>query len=155
MTRARKGVPFAWLELHKNFLGTECLMWPFSRSSRGYGRIRLNGTNMQVTRIMCAYRHGSPPTSKHEAAHSCGKGRFGCVNPQHLRWATATENNADRLVHGTHNKGEQNGRAKLSEADVLAIRAVKGVLHRDLAQQYGVSFRTIAHVINYRSWVWL
>jgi hypothetical protein len=47
-------------------------------------------------RAMCRLIHGNPPTPKHQAAHSCGNGRRGCVHPGHLRWATDAENRAER-----------------------------------------------------------
>ena len=80
--------------------GDECLIWPFNRSSKhGYAVIRKEhfGSGM-AHRSMCIVAHGPPPTDKHEAAHSCGKGHKGCVNPRHLSWKTPTENNRDRGV---------------------------------------------------------
>ena len=39
-----------------------------------------------------------------------------------LKWGTPTENQQDRVLHGTSNRGEQHGRAFLSDADVLDMR---------------------------------
>lgn len=77
----------------------ECLSWPFARNANGYGKIRLGSRMLTVSRLVCERAYGDPPTPDHEAAHSCGKGHEGCVNPFHLRWATAKENAADRIVH--------------------------------------------------------
>ena len=79
-----------------------CLAWPFGRTSKGYGKIWVDGKTHLVSRLACAHAHGEAPTLTHEAAHSCGKGHEGCVNPHHLRWATRTENFADKIIHGTN-----------------------------------------------------
>lgn len=155
MTRAPEGVPRAWLDAHKNVTGQDCLIWPFWRTPNGYGRIRIGKKSAAVHRLMCVHRHGLPPTPKYDAAHSCGKGNLGCVNPQHVSWKTRKDNQADQIIHGTINRGERNGSAKLTKADVMAIRSSKGVMHRDLARQYGVSDTTIASVVYRQTWAWL
>jgi hypothetical protein len=60
------------------------------------------------------------------AAHSCGNGHLGCVNPRHLRWATAKENAHDELLHGRKVYGEASPKAKVTSELVLAVRALKG-----------------------------
>ena len=47
-----------------------------------------------VARIMCEEAHGPPPSPKHDAAHDTPNGCIGalCVNGEHLRWATRSEN---------------------------------------------------------------
>jgi len=80
--------------------GDECLDWPFSRDSKGYAKVRFNSQYRIVSRLACMEAHGEPPTPEHHAAHSCGRGKEGCVNPHHMRWATPKENEADKLIHG-------------------------------------------------------
>lgn len=50
-----------------------------------------------VSRIMCEEAHGPPPSPKHDAAHDTPNGCIGglCVNGEHLRWATRSENMQD------------------------------------------------------------
>jgi hypothetical protein len=95
---------------------------------------------------------GPPPSPDHEAAHSCGRGHEGCVNPKHLRWATHKENQADKEGHGTILRGEQHPAAKLSEADVLEIRASSDTI-ANLAAQFDVTPRNIRHIKQHTSWV--
>jgi hypothetical protein len=40
---------------------------------------------------------------------------------KNLRWGTHASNEADKLRHGTHNRGERNGRTKLTKKAVLRI----------------------------------
>lgn len=84
--------------------GGDCLIWPYSRKTDGAAQINLGGRSVIVARMVCEEVNGPPPTPAHQAAHSCGKGHLGCITPQHLRWATQVENEADKLIHGTHNR---------------------------------------------------
>lgn len=144
-----------WFEEHKDFNGVDCLIWPFSRDKQGRALLSISGTTKKTSRIMCEYRHGPPPTHKHHATHSCGKGHLGCVNGSHLRWATHKENMADMIIHGTQSRGERHGAAKLTEADVLAIRSMTGVLRKEIAAIFGVSRTNINAIMRRKSWDWL
>jgi len=51
--------------------------------------------------------------------------------------------------------GENNGRAKLKEKDVIKIRKLYKTgkyFQKDLAEMYGVSINSISHAVNYKSW---
>ena len=136
------------------FDGDECLIWPYSTNDSGYGQIWRDGKVRIVSRVVCEIIHGPPPTPKHEAAHSCGKGHIGCVTKRHLRWATKEGNQADRLIHDTHIRGERHANAKLTEAKVLEIRA-STMSHRELAKEYGVTRLTVSRVKLRKTWAWL
>lgn len=135
--------------------GDECLIWPFGRIN-GYGHVRINGQPHLVHRLTCEEVHGPPPTPMHEAAHSCGKGKQGCVTKGHLDWKTHVENEADKIGHGTHSKGEMNGSAKLTEPEVRQIMALKGVmLQREIAGLFGVMPDTVGAIHRRERWAWL
>lgn len=136
--------------------GDDCLIWPFNRGSIGYALIGLDGRMQNVHRTACRLVYGPPPSPKHHAAHSCGNGHLGCVNPQHLRWATPKENAGDTLRHGRRNRGERNGNAKLTEVQVREIRASRGkVYQKDLAAKFGVTSDLIYLIQHRKSWTWL
>lgn len=134
--------------------GDDCVIWPFSRTKYGYGSV--GSANFGTTlahRAVCIIAHGPPPSDNHEAAHNCGKGHEGCVNPNHLRWDTRKGNMADKLRHGTAPRGENCGMAKLKQAEVNVIRSVKTTKSaRMLAEEYGVSERTIHRIWNGHRW---
>jgi hypothetical protein len=128
--------------------GDECVTWPFSRV-HGYGGINLKLAETPVTtkahRVMCFMAHGAPPTPQHQASHSCGKGHEGCVNPAHLSWKTASENQRDRRRHGT--AGHQNKHFKLTSeaaAEILALRGKETVT--SLAKRFNVHRSTINQI---------
>lgn len=152
---ARHGEPLKWLHAHAKHTADECLIWPFSNFPTGYGQVRYLGRSFKASRVMCIIAHGAP-SPRMEAAHSCGKGHEGCVNPAHLRWDTPKGNCADRAEHGTENRGEKQGGSKLTEAQVREIRSQKNTrMQRELAKDYGVSRMTISDVLHRRTWAWL
>jgi hypothetical protein len=70
---------------------------------------------------MCELVNGPPPLGA-LAAHSCGRGHDGCVDPRHLRWATY----------------------KLTAEQVAEIRSLRGKkTQRQIAEEYGIS---VGHV---------
>lgn len=145
------GEPLRFLEAALRHDGDQCLVWPYGRiGGRGYGVINVDGKKRVAHRVVCESVNGPAPTAEHQAAHNCGNAS--CVNPKHLRWATPKENCADKVMHGTHNRGARNGTAKLSERQVAAIRA-STLPFRDIAQTFGVSPNTIARIASGKSWV--
>lgn len=145
-----------WIEGNASYDGDDCLKWPFSVSAHGRGTVSVNRKQIPAPRYMCILAHGDPPTPEHEAAHSCGNGHLGCMNPRHLRWATSKENERDKILHGTLRKGEQINTNKLTESQVREIRKIgrseSGVA---LAKRYGVNPSTISQILLRQSWRWL
>lgn len=134
----------------------DCLTWPYAKDAHGYGKISVDGKMVLAHRYVCELAHGAPPTPEHEAAHSCGKGHDACIAPGHLDWKTHAENEADKLGHGTHNRGERCGSAKLTETDVREIICMKGVeSQRNLANRFGVTPGTVAKIHLGMRWGWL
>lgn len=154
---AAGGEPEAWLKEHADHTGDNCLFWPFGQDAFGYAsKVTVNGRADRAHRHMCEVAKGPSPSSAHVVAHSCGNGDCGCVNPKHLRWATRSENEADKVAHGTSNRGERCGTAKLTRADVVAIRRLaKSLTHRVIAARFGISRRTVSQIISRNSWAWL
>ena len=60
-----------------------------------------------------------PCPDGHEACHKNGDPRNNRLG--NLYWGTASQNKQDSIRHGTHAYGERNGRARLTERDVLGI----------------------------------
>lgn len=136
--------------------GDECLAWPYGKGSDGYGMIWHGGRSNKVHRLVCEEVNGPPPTPEHQAAHSCGKGREGCCAPGHLVWKTPVENWADKLIHGTHNRGDRNAQAKLAIEQVKEIRALRGVeTQKSLAARFGIAPTTVWDIQVGRKWSWL
>lgn len=140
-------------------------------SNQGYRIVTVfahgKGKRKQISRLVCEAFHGPPPTSEHHAAH--GDGDPANNSPANLRWATRKENMADCLIHGTRAMGPTHGRntkpertcrgsahglSKVTERDVLAIRAAPKVMGSGvrLAAQYGVTPTAICFIRSRKNW---
>lgn len=152
--RSERGSLNLWLKANVDHDGDECLIWPFGRAGDGYGQTTVGGKRIRAHRQMCLLAHGAPPTKLHQAAHSCGKGHLGCVNPKHLRWATRAENEADKVVHGTATRGERNASASITEADVLSIRrmAREGRSRASIAREFGMLPQNVSRIVTRTTW---
>lgn len=145
------GKALAWLLNHVCHASAECLAWPFSNYHGGYGHMRVNGEYTGAHRVMCQLAHGEPIGEKSQVAHSCGNPA--CVNPRHLRWATRQENEADKLIHGTDNRGAKHGMSKLTDDNVREIRALKGVMRqRDIAARFSIAQGTVSEIQAGKRW---
>lgn len=144
-----RGKGYQWLRDHADYPGDACLIWPFSRDKTdGYGRTGYNGELFLAHRLMCILVHGEPPTKKHEAGHSCGKGHLGCCNPRHLSWKTRGENELDKRIHGTGGLSK-GSRTKLTPDQIADIRRSKGVVTiKELARKYGIKRGAVDYWIN-------
>lgn len=133
----------------------ECINWPLKRKN-GYGQMTFRGKRTLPSRAMCFLAHGEPPTDKHEAAHSCGKGHEGCVNPRHLRWATSKENSEDCIRHGTVARGERSGSSKVTEDQARFMILNRGkIKQKTIAAMLGVPKPTVCQIQKGKSWKWL
>lgn len=94
-----------------------------------------------------------------DVAHKCDN--RGCVRPDHLFLATHDENMADCKAKGRKAYGEATKRNKLTEADVLEIRATftrkspKNSNANELAAKYGVYPMTIIYAAEGKTWAHL
>lgn len=149
--RTEKGAALAWLRQHVRHEGDECLLWPFPSKHRGYGITRFRGRSRAASNIMCILAHGEPVGAAIEAAHSCGNPS--CCNPNHLRWATRTENEHDRFAHGTSNRGERNGMSKITSEVAAVIRSLRGRLpQKQVAAQFGIAISTVSQIQSGKRW---
>lgn len=131
--------------------------WIWTKARRGkYGAALMNGKVQDVHRISYKLTHGVIPDGLW-ILHKCDHGL--CFRPEHIWAGTAAENIHDMDAKGRANrpsfKGEEHGMAKLTEADVLAIRArypgKRGTV-KALAEEYGVNRMTIFRVTNEKNW---
>lgn len=153
---APRGVISGWIAENIAKAGNDCIFWPFSKYTSGYGKLKLGRSTVSAHRYICELFNGSAPSPDHEAAHSCGQGKNGCINPNHLRWATSVENEADKVGHGTVPIGERNGAAKLTRADILSIRSLQDVAClEDIANRFGISKSAVSLIHKRKRWAWL
>lgn len=132
---------------------TGCWEWQGKWKSEGYGRLNHRGRSKQAHRI--AYRlycDRIPPGAV--VRHKCDN-RL-CCNPVHLECGTVRDNNMDMITRGRARNGvsigERNGRAKLTQEQVLMILASPRDSDMELAARLGVSDRSIRRIRRGSSW---
>lgn len=141
------GEGIRWLKAHVAYEGNDCLPWPFSKDGRvGRGRLGYKGKLYWAHRLMCILAHGEPPTPKHQAAHSCGKGHYACCNPRHLSWKTNSENQLDRRKNGNMLRNPHGNQGALDQAQIDQIIALKDQMTQvAIAAKFGVSLGCVQY----------
>lgn len=132
----------------------EC--WPFMGHTtyQGYGVV---GSGQRAHRIAYEDRYGAIPEGW-VICHHCDNPP--CCNPAHLFAGTQQDNVLDAMAKGRHvvarfrGSGEKNGRAKLTEAEVLELRARRAAGERliVLAEEFGIGDSQVARIALGRSW---
>jgi len=140
----------AWLETKYTLNENGCWIWNGAKTKSGYGQVKCKVT----TRVHRAYWLLSGRTIPEGLVmchgQNCSKA---CFNPEHMKPGTAVENQADRIRDGTDTRGEKNPAAKLTEVQVLAIRAnVENKTQKELAKEFGVYQGIISAIINRQTW---
>lgn len=150
------GEPQLWVNSHMHYTGDDCILWPFARGAGGDAIIVIDGIHASASRYMCKLANGEPSDATLETAHSCGNGHLGCMTKRHLRWDTHSGNMADKVIHGTTNRGERHGNSKLTRSDVIAIRKLLNTqMASETALSFGVNRSVIAKIKAGHLWGWL
>jgi hypothetical protein len=131
--------------------GEDCIEWPFQRDKLGYGRVRFAGKNSNAHRVALILHTGVQPPPDVEVAHAVECHNPSCFNPLHLRFATRKENNDDRYLNGTMTAGEASNLAKLTEAQVIAIRKDPRLIS-EIAADYAVTRGNIWSIKSRITW---
>ncbi|MDR6887827.1 MULTISPECIES: HNH endonuclease [Variovorax] len=84
--------------------------------------------------------------------HSCDNPP--CCHPDHVIAARQRDNNADRAAKDRGAKGEENGRAVLTEAEVLEIFNSIGS-YAAIGKRFNVSKWSVRDIKTGRNWAWL
>lgn len=132
-----------------------CLLWMGSANRTGYGFMSRPTGSRLVHRIYYELVKGPIPVGM-VLCHKCDVPA--CINPTHLFLGTHNDNMADMARKGRSRNGpggvaygSANAMARLTVADVIAIRADDRTLAA-IARSYGVSLSCIDHVKSRRNW---
>lgn len=133
---------------------TGCWLWTAALTQGGYGSVYDLAQSRWRTAHRAAYEtFVSAIPDGMDILHSCDVPC--CINPDHLRPGTHAENMADSSRKGrmkaSRARGEGQHLAKLTAADVLAIRAAQGT-YRDIARQFGVTHATVGYIRRGVTW---
>jgi hypothetical protein len=144
-------------------IGSSVPLRPVVAKRGGYLQVGLwkegKGYTCYVHQLVAFAYHGPRPSPRHHAAHRDGRKLNNTA--ENVQWITKEENEADKIRHGTSNRGERNGSAKLTDAQAAELRARvphlprssggaklrKGTLQM-LAAEYGLTTSGVWQVIN-------
>lgn len=129
---------------------TGCWNWVFSKRPDGYGQVSFRGRPYAAHRVSYEVYRGNIPGGL-SVLHKCDNP--GCVNPDHLFLGTQTDNMSDMTAKGRRAflRGSSHGRAKLMEADIVAIRSSSETAQA-LADSLGVSRRLVNLIRQRKIW---
>lgn len=127
-----------------------CLEWHGSLNEDGYGILYVDGASRMAHKVSLEHAEGPLPKGIC-ACHKCDN-RI-CIDPDHLFPGTRRQNNADMVAKGrnTAPQGEAHFRAKLTDADVRAIR-VSDDAHRVIAANFGVTHGLVGQIKRRTIW---
>ena len=125
---------------------TNCHVWTGHKDKDGYGRLVLQGKTWLAHRLSYFHRVGDIGTL--QVLHSCDNPS--CINPEHLRLGTVIDNMRDKQERNRV-KGERHPRAKLTDEDILAIRA-SPLSQCQLARDLGLNQSFIGKIRNRVNW---
>lgn len=130
-----------WKKVMK--LGLEdCWLWEGFRTKKGYGRLASSKSSVFAHRA--AYESAVGPIPPGLCVlHHCDNPA--CCNPAHLWLGTIVENNRDKLLKGRNTR-------KLTDQNVLDIRAEPLAKAHDLAARFGVCVTTINYIRRGEAW---
>lgn len=124
-----------------------------SLDKNGYLRFRLEGKNVSIHRMVMETFKPREDMNLLEVNHINGVKTDNRL--ENLEWVTHKENMTHavktELTANCSNKGLKNGRAKLNEEQVIAIRKDKRS-YQTIANEYQVAKSTISAIKNYKLW---
>jgi hypothetical protein len=125
----------------------DCIEWEGYRERKGYGK----RGNRYAHRMAWEEAHGPIPDGMC-VCHTCDNPP--CVNIEHLFLGTHADNMTDMVTKGRSQKGEVNSQARLTEADVRAIRSAprRPGVYAELMQRFGLSYHHIHRIRSNRRW---
>lgn len=136
-----------------------CWEWTAAVGGAGYGKMQWHGRLEIAPRIAYQIVHGAIPSGLH-ICHRCDNPL--CVRPDHLFAGTRSDNMRDcrskgrmkGIITSESVRGEHNTKAKMTDAQVVALRADRsaGLSLSALARKYGISKSMVKFIVDGKNW---
>lgn len=128
--------------------------------STGYSAVAFGGRKVRAHVVVLSAFAGPRPEGA-VCRHLDGNKQNN--RPDNLAWGTPTENMHDKDHHGTHNKGDRNGRRKVTSDIVLQVRSRHAALKAGrlrlprgaltaLCREFGLSQQAVMDIANRKTW---
>ena len=127
----------------------ECWNWTRSVSRLGYGQLRFRKKIHSAHRIAWVLTFPDIPIVD-KVLHRCDNRR--CCNPIHLFLGSQADNMRDMAAKNRNFKaiGEKNGRAKITNAQVLEILEMSqnGITQTEIAKKFSLASSRISQIVS-------
>lgn len=125
----------------------ECWRWSGATTTYGYGQFSVRRRIVNAHRFSVELATGKPIPPGQCVLHQCDNPP--CVNPAHLTLGTKAENSQDMVAKRRNQRGEARWNARLTEVDVMAIRArrANGETYRAIGVDYGITAPVVFNVV--------
>lgn len=122
--------------------------WP-GFSEGGYPRMKYSGKMVKAVHVAWFHLHGRWARQLNHTCH-----RPECWNPHHVYEGDQADNGQDRVEAGRSALGERHGNARLTQDDVLAIRArhAAGESLPDIAADYPIGKSNVWAIAMRKTW---
>lgn len=145
-------------------LEEECINHTYTQDRAGYSK--LNYRDAVTGKRVSLLRHRKVYCDTHDIPYAAIQGKVvrhicdntKCINPKHLVLGSQADNIQDRVTRGRCARGASQGLAKLTEGEVLEIRAlyqynvVGGYNTVSLGKLFGVSSKNISDIVRRITW---
>jgi hypothetical protein len=148
-----------WSKVAVTAGNSDCWIWRGAKNGNGYGNFRMpdfGRANFAAHRVAYLIVNGEWPPEGLLIRHKCDTPL--CVNPHHLEIGTVADNMRDMYERGRNvvrdQRGENNGAAKLNEAQVSEIKELiaSGHTNTSIAARFGVSHQLISRIRGGKAW---
>lgn len=133
----------------------DCWEWQASKYANGHGQFAIDRKPMGAHRFSWMLHFGDIPDGLF-VCHKCDNPP--CVNPRHLFLGTPLDNIRDMDRKGRRvvvpNRGCENGKSKLTAADVAEIRSLLSTkqTYASIGRLFGVTYGVISNIDNGRTY---
>jgi hypothetical protein len=131
----------------------DCWEWQASKDNDGYGNFRVEGKTKQSHRFAWELVYGKIPEGL-LCLHICNNPS--CVNLSHLYLGTDQNNMDDKVKANRQSKlkGEQCGRSKLTNNDVVQILVLikQGYKNKDISKIFKVTPDNVGYIRRRQTW---
>ena len=157
-----------WFFSQKKIDEKGCWLWTGVVANHGYGQLSVHGKRYLSHRYSLQLHLKREIPSNMEVRHMCHNPV--CFNPEHLKEGTHSDNMNDmvqsnRQARGVYlsnklrgiehisSRGENNAKAKLTEAQVIEIKKIGNTRTlKDIGTEYGVNAIQISRILKGITW---
>lgn len=133
-------------------LNSGCWLWSGAQHKQGYGQFWHNGKSWKAHRFAYVLAKGSL-NPEQDVLHRCDTPS--CVNPDHLRAGTTSDNMRDMFSKGRCTRaGEKNSRAKITafQAGYIVGLADAGLSTAEIAGRADLSTSQVRRIVRGDGW---